>query len=400
MNNEFSQAQPPDPRISSLRIRIKRISESAEIPERMSLMKEIYSLGQAAAPLMPEIIQRIEVFICFPYELRQLICNFKSDLLLKAAQNAGVWFHPDEISYFLAAGFQEFEQPLLDQVWRTHQGEDMIDYERTVRALGMYARQPETLDTLLVIQENCYFNIDARHAEFETKKRDINSFKDHWMGSGEKIILKHYIGLCNEVTKAIKILCTRPLSGEVSTNPILIIAEEVESQIELKELIALGESESLEFKSTLRWDLKQEAVSKTLEHIILKTVAAFANTKGGNLLIGVSDNGSILGLKSDYDSLPKTGSDGFELHLRNLLKEQFGMPFVINEIAIFFHKVEELEVCQIKTKSTKRAVYIKVKDSNGGQVSEKFYARSGNSTQEILPSQIEVYKENRAHEPQ
>lgn len=398
MNNEFSQEPPPDPRISHLRVRIKRISESAEIPERISLMKEIFSLRHAAVPLMPEIIQRIKVFSCFPYELRQLICNFKSDLLLKAAQNAGVWFHPDEMSYFLEAGFQEFEQPLLDRVWSTHKGEAMIDF-RVVRALGMYARQSETLDTLLVIQENCLSNIKARHAEFERKERDINSFKDHWMGSGENIIFKHYIELCNEVTEAIKILRTRPLSGEVSTDPILIIAEEVESQIELKELIALGESESLEFKSTLRWDLKQEAVSKTLEHIILKTVAAFANTKGGDLLIGVSDNGSILGLKSDYDSLPKTGSDGFELHLRNLLKEQFGMPFVINEIAISFHKVEELDVCQIKTKPTKGSVYLKMKDGNGGQSLEKFYARSGNSTQEIPPSQIEVYKENRAHEP-
>ena len=46
-----------------------------------------------------------------------------------------------------------------------------------------------------------------------------------------------------------------------------------------------------------------EAVNKKLEEVILKTVAAFANSQGGTLLIGVDDEGTILGLEQDYLSL-------------------------------------------------------------------------------------------------
>src|SRR5262249_15667689 len=92
----------------------------------------------------------------------------------------------------------------------------------------------------------------------------------------------------------------------------------------VEDLIAEGESEELEFKSTLRWDLKEGGVSKKLEDVIMKTVAAFANSQGGTLLIGVDDSGNVLGLESDYHSLGNADRDRFELHLRNLLNQQFG----------------------------------------------------------------------------
>jgi len=51
-------------------------------------------------------------------------------------------------------------------------------------------------------------------------------------------------------------------------------------------LVRRGESDSLEFKRKARFPEK-----------IMKEVVAFANTKGGILMIGVDDNGSIPGLK-------------------------------------------------------------------------------------------------------
>lgn len=164
--------------------------------------------------------------------------------------------------------------------------------------------------------------------------------------------------------------------------------------VSLEDLIAEGESDELEFKSTLRWDLKEGTVNKKLEEVILKTVAAFANSQGGALLVGVADDGKVLGLEWDYHSLGGGDRDKFELHLRNLLNQQFGAGFVTSKVAIKFHTIEDKEVCQIETSSAKEPIILKVKDRNGHSV-EKFYARSGNSSQEIPLSEMNAYIKER-----
>jgi hypothetical protein len=158
--------------------------------------------------------------------------------------------------------------------------------------------------------------------------------------------------------------------------------EETVAPVSLEDLIAEGESDELEFKATLRWDLMEGIATKKLEEVTAKTVAAFANSQGGTLLIGVSDDGEVLGLEPDYHSLGGVDRDKFELHLRNLLNQQFGKAFVTSKLAIRFHEVGDKEVCQIETSPAKEPVVITTKDKNG-QATEKFYARSGNSSQEI-----------------
>jgi len=126
----------------------------------------------------------------------------------------------------------------------------------------------------------------------------------------------------------------------------------------------------------------------------MKTVAAFANSDGGTLLTGVGDDGEVLGLETDYNSLGGVGRDKFELHLRNLLNEQFGKGFVTSKVVIKFHEVDDKDVCQIETTAAKEPVIVKVKDKNG-QPTEKFYARSGNSSQEIPLSEMNAYIKDR-----
>jgi hypothetical protein len=172
--------------------------------------------------------------------------------------------------------------------------------------------------------------------------------------------------------------------------------EETVAPVSLEEMIAEGESDELEFKSTLRWDLREALVNKKLEEVIMKTVAAFANSDGGSLLIGVSDNGDVLGLEPDYHSLGGADRDKFELHLRNLLNQQFGTGFMTSKVAIKFHSIGDKDVCQIGTVAANQPVILKVKDRNG-QPTEKFYARSGNSSQEIPLSEMSGYIKDRFH---
>lgn len=147
------------------------------------------------------------------------------------------------------------------------------------------------------------------------------------------------------------------------------------SDLSILELISRGESCELEFKSTVRWDMRENRLNKDLEKVIIKTVASLLNSeKGGNLLIGVDDSGTVLGLVNDYKTLGKRqDKDGFENFLNSLIFDAYGKEF-IPFIEITFHQIYENEICKINLKPSPKPVF--VKDEKG----ENLYVRTGNST--------------------
>ena len=67
--------------------------------------------------------------------------------------------------------------------------------------------------------------------------------------------------------------------GEVIKN--LLFDQYLRGHRNAEELIKRGESKTLEFKSTLRWSLKEDRQDdKNVTHAVLKTIAAFLNTEG------------------------------------------------------------------------------------------------------------------------
>lgn len=173
----------------------------------------------------------------------------------------------------------------------------------------------------------------------------------------------------------------------------ITLSKEATLEISIEDMIAEGESDELEFKSSLRWSYKEGSINKKLEQVIMKSIAAFSNADGGILLIGVDDDGNVLGLEHDYSSL-KGAKDEFELHLRNLINKTFGVTFATNNLKITFPEIDETEFCVIEIKPGKSPMYLEAKDKNG-VASEKFYVRSGNSSQEISLSEISSYIDNR-----
>ncbi len=175
----------------------------------------------------------------------------------------------------------------------------------------------------------------------------------------------------------------RFLEGITDTKP-------PELPVTLEELIEEGEDEELEFKSSLRWDYNEKKANKKLEEVVIKTIAAFANTQGGTLLIGVNDNGEILGLEGDYLSLGGANRDKFELHLRNILHKHFGTSFVTNKLGISFPVLDESEICQVDIEPSNNPIVVTLKNKQG-QPQEKFFVRSGNSSQEISMREMQSY---------
>lgn len=154
-----------------------------------------------------------------------------------------------------------------------------------------------------------------------------------------------------------------------------------------QELIKAGENDNVEFKSTLRWNIKAGMDDpKNIEHSTLKTVAAFLNCDGGTLLIGVNDQGELLGLELDH--FPN--EDKMMLHLTNLIKDRMGiqnMRFIRLSVESVFDK----RVLRVDCQRAVTPVYLKKVD---GQSSELFYIRTGPATNELPTSQIHDYIKN------
>ena len=144
----------------------------------------------------------------------------------------------------------------------------------------------------------------------------------------------------------------------------------------VRRLIACGENETVEFKSSLRWDLRESKTNKMLEKVVMKTLAGFLNTKGGTLLIGVDDRGAVIGLAADYGTLPKKDRDGFELHLRQIVASNLGEAASVF-LTVTFHEIDGEDICQITVAPSDYPIYV------DDQKAAVFYLRTGNATRSL-----------------
>ena len=163
--------------------------------------------------------------------------------------------------------------------------------------------------------------------------------------------------------------------------------EEAAAPISLEDLIIQGESDELEFKSSLRWDYQEEHINRKLEEVIVKSVASFANSESGTLLIGVDYEGAVLGLENDYKSLDGGDRDKFELHLRNLMNKHLGVSYVSTKLHTVFPSVGESEICKMEIEPVGEPIVLTLPDHNG-QPKEHFYVRNENASQELLVAEM------------
>jgi hypothetical protein len=157
------------------------------------------------------------------------------------------------------------------------------------------------------------------------------------------------------------------------------------------DLIAAGEGDRVEFKSTARWNIRTAAKDPKMEEEIAITVAGFMNAAGGTLLIGVDDSGAIRGLDDDYAVVPRGDRDGFEVWLRNLLAERLGRP-VTADVGVSFVEIDGKDVCRVDVASADRPVFV---SGSGGNRAADFHLRVGNSTRKLLTDEVLEYRTSR-----
>lgn len=156
-------------------------------------------------------------------------------------------------------------------------------------------------------------------------------------------------------------------------------------------LIAAGESSTVEFKSSVRWDMRENRLNEPLKYSVIKTVAAFLNSNGGTLLIGVDDERQVVGLRGDYSQFKKADvRDAFENWLTTQFIEQFGKP-AARLYSVSFHTVGDQDICRIEVQPSPSPAVV---DEKGGK-SAQLYIRAGNSSRALDTREIIEYSRHR-----
>ncbi len=141
-----------------------------------------------------------------------------------------------------------------------------------------------------------------------------------------------------------------------------------------------GESNKLEFKSTLRISLHTDKPDPRMEMACLKTIAAFLNTNGGTLVIGMDDDANPIGVETDKFK----SEDNMSIHLVNIVKERMG-PLAMTCIDFQFEDCKDKRIMVVKCEKSSRPIFCKDKDM------ELFFVRTGPSTTKLSASETQDY---------
>jgi uncharacterized membrane protein YeaQ/YmgE (transglycosylase-associated protein family) len=180
------------------------------------------------------------------------------------------------------------------------------------------------------------------------------------------------------------------LVAVASTVAVLLLVEHRRARRRLPqgtvaELVAHGETQYVEFKSSARYNRRSGRRDDRMEAVVAKTIAGFLNAEGGLLLIGIADDGTVTGLDDDYPLLKSPSRDHFELWLRDMLSLLIG-PLASASVRVAFDDLEGHDVCVVTALPAARPVYLRVK----GQPAA-LYVRMGNSTRQLAVDEAMTY---------
>ncbi|MFQ5446949.1 MAG: RNA-binding domain-containing protein [Saprospiraceae bacterium] len=195
----------------------------------------------------------------------------------------------------------------------------------------------------------------------------------------------------NEPSSALTICGTRLFNSEcvspaTALKVVRALAEKITNYLRSREqtstlqLIQEGESEHVEFKSSLRWNMHTRRKDHSIEHAVLKTVCAFMNAEGGTLLVGVNDEGQILGLKNDQF----LNEDKMMLHLTKLVSDRIN-PLHNQFLDMQVETIKGKQVLRIECEAATAPAYL----TNGHD--EIFYVRTGPASTNLPVSKIYDY---------
>jgi hypothetical protein len=189
---------------------------------------------------------------------------------------------------------------------------------------------------------------------------------------------------CERPSARNKRITDDPAFGEVVKS--ILFDQYLRDHRNAEELMKAGESKTLEFKSTLRWSLKEARQDdKGVTHAVLKTIAAFLNTEGGDLLIGVADDKSIVGIEIDQ----LDNDDKFMRHLTQVVRNGLG-DRAGTRVDPKTQIVREKTVCVVSCQRSPEPVFLKWKEMEKSPEGD-FFVRTGPGTVVLASASAKEY---------
>jgi hypothetical protein len=170
---------------------------------------------------------------------------------------------------------------------------------------------------------------------------------------------------------------------DVHKKPLLSVDSQRPQTRSIDEVIGGGEGNWTEFKESARWSHIAGNKEKESELEIVRSLAAFMNARGGSLLIGVNNDGDVVGLGADYKSIQKSPNrDGFLNWLTNdVIRPRLGVT-VTQFLTVSFESYPQGEVCRIDVRPSTDPVYVDKK---------RFFMRANSTTQELNMEEAMAY---------
>ena len=150
----------------------------------------------------------------------------------------------------------------------------------------------------------------------------------------------------------------------------------------VRKLIEGRETDRVEFKEAAAYSTQRNEKSPEMIKNVLREIAAFLNSGGGNVILGVTDKNKVIGLANDlkHADPKKKNRDGYELFLRNSITGKLG-AIQSATCKISFHKIDNLEVCRIFVPASATPVYL---DGN-------LIIRDGTSSRQLNAQETAAY---------
>ena len=234
----------------------------------------------------------------------------------------------------------------------------------------------EIANRAFITRDTNYYISDTSPAEYlpeiqkvfpnALKKQFLPANEENWIAEKyEKFLEERREWIANEINSFLNMLWDHESDNE------LVEVEDIQSW---EKLIGGGESNFVEFKSTLRYCLRQESPQKYIEFSIMKAVNALLNSEGGTLIVGVDDAGEVLGLEYDLSSFGNKGKDGFLLHFDNMISSYLGKEYAA-DISGRFEVLEEQDIFVLEVNASNKPVFI---EKDGAKL---FFVRHSASSQ-------------------
>jgi serine/threonine protein kinase len=191
----------------------------------------------------------------------------------------------------------------------------------------------------------------------------------------------------------------RPDSARAVLERLEALSRNAMASEDLKAMITDGEGLHTEFKASFRVPTAEHGghtedsggLRKAIEKACAKSVAGFMNAEGGTLLVGVADNGEIVGIEPDFETLPSkrsdhTERDRWELCFRQAMKNYLGRT--MTGISVSFVGIDYRTVAVVRCEPDGGPSGVWLEENASTQ---RFYLRTGNSTDELAPRDAVEY---------